>query len=150
MKTNNRLLAIFGVLFVFCFVVSCISSKSKGVTADKIFDYYPKSYISKNGFNWIHDNNIKITTLKYAYPVSGLVLYAQKIDEVSIAGRELVIYFKPCRSDFDPTQNKMMIIGYVFNYQTGFKNRTFVTTNWIDCPYVCNDKKLKDFLNNVF
>ncbi len=139
-------------MFGICFFVStsCISIKPKNVVTDKIFNYYPVTYLSDGNFDWIYNNDIKVTTLKYAYPENNLVLYAQKIDETSIAGRELVLYFKPYHSGFDPTQNKLEVISCVFSYRTGTGNKTFVTVHWINCVYVCNNKKLKSFLNNVF
>ena len=151
MKTKNRLLIILGIFLASCLIaVSCASSKPKLVVSSKIFDYYPVAYVSGDDFDWIYEKNVKITTLRYIYSKNNFVLYAQKIDDLSEAGKVLVLYFYPIRSDLNPIQNKLKVIGYVLDYRTGFQKKNLVTVHWIDCKLICNDKKLKSFLNRVF
>ena len=138
---------VFPVLvFVLAIVFqSCVSTKPKKVSSGKITIDNLLIPLPRNNYEGINGNGIEITTTKFVIS-SDLIIYSQKYKELKKNGRRLTLYLE----DYGLSDAGFRIIGYVLNYSTGKNeyNRTYTTIQWINCPVVCADKRLKIFIQN--
>jgi hypothetical protein len=119
---------------------------------NKIFlsDYGSLSKLSGQDFKWVSSKNIGVDTYVYKLNKDSKIIFFQRLKETSEMNRELTVYYKPTDPNYD-FKNHLIPIGYSYSYILGSAkhSQTFVSVDWINCPLVCKDKKIKNILDKL-